>query len=606
MSSAGGCPSRQKVVSVGTSVVPPGPCPPPADTPGPSTAVTTPQVTASIHDFAVSLGARDWKYNNNFVDVNDTYRHSKWLSFMEKRLRLARALLKPDGVLIVTIGEDELNHLGVLLERKDLFADALRETVTICINPGGATGEGLSRVEEYAIFCFLGGARPVPVLDDMLVSEAGSETHHTTAEGVRWEWLMRSGNAWYRQSRRNLCYPILLNADGTRIVRAGDPWTPPTDDAGNVDESVRPETIDGHPVAWPVRRDGKLGIWRVDSARLNWLAEQGYAYVSRRDDSRGTWTIMYLMTGTIEAIEADAIEVTGRDADTGRVTLDVHERKAKTAKTMWHRGRHTAGGAGGTQLLNALLGERNVFPFPKLVYATRDCLEIAVGDRQDALILDFFAGSGTTLHATCLLNSADEGMRRCVLVTNNEVDDQLARKLHKQGLYAGDPDYDRYGIFEAACRPRCEAAITGVRPDGEPATGRYLGGGAYADGFRENCMFLRIDYLEPDDVELGYQFEAIVPILWLTSGGLGPLPDPTLTDGYLLPPASPFAVLLRESAFRRFAKVLESRSDVSRLWLVTDSERAFADMRAALPGDYSVSMLYRDYLRNFAINTVSS
>jgi adenine-specific DNA-methyltransferase len=170
----------------------------------------------------------------------------------------------------------------------------------------------------------------------------------------------------------------------------------------------------------------------------------------------------------------------------------------------------------------------------------------------------------------------------------------------------GDPDYDRHGIFEAACQPRCQAAITGLRPDGEPATGKYLDAGAYADGFRENCMFLRIDYLEPDDVELGSQFNAIVPILWLASGGIGPLPDPTPTDGYLMPQASPFGVLLRESAFRRFAKDLEDRPDVSHIWLVTDSERAFADMRFALPGDYSVSMLYRDYLRNFAINTVRS
>jgi hypothetical protein len=56
MSSAGGCPSRQAMVSVGTSIVPPGPCPPLADTPGTSPAITTPQVTASIHDFAESLG----------------------------------------------------------------------------------------------------------------------------------------------------------------------------------------------------------------------------------------------------------------------------------------------------------------------------------------------------------------------------------------------------------------------------------------------------------------------------------------------------------------------------------------------------------------------
>ena len=62
-----------------------------------------------------NTGDKSWKYNNRFVDENDSYRHSKWLSFMEKRLRLAKPLLKPDGVLVVTIDEHEVHHLGVLL-----------------------------------------------------------------------------------------------------------------------------------------------------------------------------------------------------------------------------------------------------------------------------------------------------------------------------------------------------------------------------------------------------------------------------------------------------------------------------------------------------------
>jgi adenine-specific DNA-methyltransferase len=61
-------------------------------------------------------GARDWKYNNDYVDKNDAFRHSKWLSMMKKRLLLANRLLKPDGVLIVTIDENEVHHLWCLLE----------------------------------------------------------------------------------------------------------------------------------------------------------------------------------------------------------------------------------------------------------------------------------------------------------------------------------------------------------------------------------------------------------------------------------------------------------------------------------------------------------
>jgi adenine-specific DNA-methyltransferase len=98
-------------------------------------------------------GAGDWKYNNDFVDANDTFRHSKWLSFMEKRLRLAKRLLKKDGVLIVTIDENEVNALGLLLEKTELFADYQRTMITIVINPKGTAKANFARVEEYALFC---------------------------------------------------------------------------------------------------------------------------------------------------------------------------------------------------------------------------------------------------------------------------------------------------------------------------------------------------------------------------------------------------------------------------------------------------------------------
>lgn len=304
-----------------------------------------------------NTGAKDWTYNNRFVDANDSYRHSKWLSFMDKRLRLAKRLLKPDGVLVVTIDENEVHHLGMLLER--LFPEARRQMVTICINPSGVSGGGLSRVEEYAFFCFLGGTVPVGAPDDML-----SETADGDEYAVAWESLLRRGNVWYRKKRKNLCYPIILDPKSKRIIGVGEPFK-------GKDESKRPARLGGGLAAWPVRRDGKLGIWRVDGARLLKLAEKGYAYVTSRDDERGTWTVKYLMTGTIRAIENGVVTVTGRGAS-GEVILHSTSARQTTAKTIWHRGRHTAGGAGGTQLLAAFLGERDVFPFPKSVYAVRD------------------------------------------------------------------------------------------------------------------------------------------------------------------------------------------------------------------------------------------
>ena len=98
-----------------------------------------------------NTGARDWKYNNRFVDSNDAWRHSKWLAMMEKRLRLAKRLLKADGVLVVMIDEHELHHLGMLLER--LFPEYLRYIVSIVVNARGSTGNrNFGLIEEQALF----------------------------------------------------------------------------------------------------------------------------------------------------------------------------------------------------------------------------------------------------------------------------------------------------------------------------------------------------------------------------------------------------------------------------------------------------------------------
>lgn len=265
------------------------------------------------------------------------------------------------------------------------------------------------------------------------------------------------------------------------------------------------------------------------------------------------------------------------------------------------RGRHTAGGSGGTYVLNALLGERNLFPFPKSVYAVRDCLRVAVGNRPNALILDFFAGSGTTLHAALLMNR-DGGNRRCIMVTNNEVAEATARSLASKGIYRGDPQYEAMGIFEKVTRPRCEAAVTGRRPDGTAAEGQYIDGKAYAEGFEENVEFFRVDYLDPDEIDLGTQFEAIHPSLWLSAGGIGARPKSRDAD-MMVSGKSNYAILFRDDRFNKFTRAISAHSQLTHVWIVTDSEDAFAEMRAALDSRLRVSMLYRDYLRTFKINT---
>ena len=94
--------------------------------------------------------------------------------------------------------------------------------------------------------------------------------------------------------------------------------------------------------------------------------------------------------------------------------------------------------------LHQSIGKR--FSFPKSVYAVEDVLRFFVINKKDALIVDFFAGSGTTLHALNLLNAEDGGKRRCILVTNNEVSADEAKKLNNQGYKPGDKEWERLGI----------------------------------------------------------------------------------------------------------------------------------------------------------------
>ncbi|MBF0620052.1 MAG: site-specific DNA-methyltransferase, partial [Candidatus Omnitrophica bacterium] len=106
-----------------------------------------------------NTGARDWKYNNNYVDGNDTYRHSKWLSMMANRLRLAQKLLKDDGVLVCAIDENECSRLGLLLE--SIFSGCEQHCITIVHNPRGIQGRNFSYTNEYAYFVFKTGKKVI-------------------------------------------------------------------------------------------------------------------------------------------------------------------------------------------------------------------------------------------------------------------------------------------------------------------------------------------------------------------------------------------------------------------------------------------------------------
>ncbi|MDE6672819.1 MAG: hypothetical protein K2K16_11595 [Ruminococcus sp.] len=170
-----------------------------------------------------NTGAKDWKYNNDYVDSSDAYRHSKWLSFMEKRLKLAKKLLNPeDSVLIVTIDEKEYLHLGCLLE--ELFPEARIQMITSVISAKGIVRTGqFSRVEEYIYIIEHGSSTIQTGLYNMLDNEIKKESERE----IEWLGFRRRAPQAKRESRPNQFYPIFVNnTDGTihsigDVVKAG-------------------------------------------------------------------------------------------------------------------------------------------------------------------------------------------------------------------------------------------------------------------------------------------------------------------------------------------------------------------------------------------------
>ena len=520
------------------------------------------QVDVIYIDPPYNTGARDWKYNNDYVDINDQWRHSKWLAMMRRRLLLAKKLLKRDGLLVIAIDDNEMHHLRCLLAEADLFGESnFIGTVVIRSKPSGnQTRDELAVSHEYALFV---SASQQGQIHTVQRSEKQISRFDQEDEDGRyyWENLRRHGANSRRQDRPGLFYPFWVSKDG-KIAVPDCQW----------DKAKR---------LWVTRTPPK-GITEVYPLRGE--EERVWAYAP----DRARKELQHLVARQID--------------DEWQIHRKVRmRRQGVLPQTIWVDKQYSATEYG-TNILKSILGESDTFSYPKSIYTVMDCIRAATSN-PNALILDFFAGSGTTLQSVCLLNAEDGGERRCILVTNNEVSEKEAMQLTTQGLQPGDAEYERNGICDAVTWPRSKFAINGQRDDGTPLPGRYLNGQEMSDGFDENMEYFQLDFLDPDEVAYGEQFEAIVPILWLMAGAQGERQAVEDSRSWHIPSNSPFAVLLDETMFAGFRREIRKRADITHVFLVTDSERAYREMIAELPDTLHTRMLYKNYLENFRINT---
>ena len=304
-----------------------------------------------------NTGAKDWRYNNDYVDDNDSFRHSKWLSMMNNRLKVAKNLLSEKGVLICTIDKHEQATLALLLS--EIFPNHEVVCVTIVHNPAGTQGNNFSYTNEYAFFVFPKGGTYInkTTRDDALVSAFR-------------DW----GTISLREHARTCFYPIIVKDD--KVVGFGDVCEKDFHPSqANVDQD------DGSIYVYPLDKDGIEKKWVFSRGSVEKIKDQ-------------------LFCKTVSG------------------EVNIFRSKNETSyKTVWDDKKYYAN-IYGSKLLNKIIDSE--FPFPKSLYAVIDSIKAVIHDKDDAIILDFFAGSGTTAHAVLELNKEDGGNRRFILCTNNE------------------------------------------------------------------------------------------------------------------------------------------------------------------------------------------
>ncbi|OBI95753.1 DNA methyltransferase [Mycobacterium alsense] len=533
-----------------------------------------------------NTGARDWKYNNDYVEADDHYRHSKWLAFMERRLVLAKELLNPDdSVLIVTIDEKEYLRLGLLLEQT--FPEARVTMVASSINAAGATRKGtFARSAEYLYFVQFGSSRPVA----LPLGDEWNPVRTKNKQDIYWSRLIRSGADSLREDSPNQFYPVFVrnSADGPVFEAVGAAAI--GIDRGDV------VTPDGCVALWPIRKDGKEGRWRVGPVVLRGLIAAGHARLGGWRD--GSTTVYYLKQGEAKKVTDGTFPILGHRPD-GSVVTDASDYQPRFVPTdLWRITSHDAGNSG-TRLLDHLLPGRK-FPFPKALYAVEDAMRFFLADKPGATVLDYFSGSGTTAHAVMRLNREDGGHRQCISVTNNEVSAEEQTRLRKDGLRPGDAAWEELGICDYITKPRIMSAVTGLKPDGEPVRGDYRFGEAFpmSDGFEENAEFFTLTYEAPLRVASNREFERIAPLLWMRAGSKGSRID-DITKGWDV--AETYGVIADFDHTDEFLKALVDQPAATHAVVITDEDWLFESVCRDLPEHIEPVRLYEAYLRNFEI-----
>jgi adenine-specific DNA-methyltransferase len=362
-----------------------------------------------------NTGNKDFIYDDDFVDTEDSYRHSKWLSFIKPRLILAKRLLSETSAIFISIDDNEQCNLKLLCD--GIFGERnYIGNIIIKSNPRGSMSDAeLANLHEY-LLVYAKNIDSVNIVGQDLSDDMMDEYKLEDEYGkYRLLGLRMRGGFWRRAERPNLYFPIYVN---------------PNDFSVSLDKSENYSDF-----ALPIQPStNEDGTWRWSKEKI----EKDSKYLIAKKVKRGEETFW-------DIYQKDYFDRDG-------------QRKTKT-KPIWDK--KELNYQNGTTEIKNNFGDSKIFNYPKPIQLIQEVIKI-MGLSSESIILDFFAGSGTTGHAVLKLNSEDGGHRNFILCTNNE--NNICRDITYQ---------------------RLKTVITGKRKDGSK----------YSDGLPGSLKYFKVDFV---------------------------------------------------------------------------------------------------------------
>lgn len=505
-------------------------------------------------------GKTSWLYNDDYVDKDDKYKNSKWLAFMDRRLRLAKKLLKPSGAIIVSIGDDEQHRLRMLMEQ--IFG-VENHVAQLAVEMSTTSGPKTTNAQQGTI---------VKNVEYVLIysrsAEFDADVRHTPLYDAidKWDshyslWLNDDGTTESVYERFDQEPRVREDIERFRLVGKSGKSKGKFVGAKGMDvlltasQSARNFLLDN------LDRIGRTDTPPVSGRGVPIPAER---WVEHESEGR-SYRLTKSRSGTL--LQIYTLDRNYRKADDGEGRVG----RTVIRGDLW-RGFHADMGnvskEGGVAFGN---GKKPIRLIQQLIRWANNS--------PDTLTVDFFGGSGSTTHAVMAMNAEDGGRRRSILVTNNEVSRDANRSLRKKMMRPGDPDWEAEGVCEAVTVPRLRNAAIETNA---------------------NVAFFNLTYENPALVELDMSFERIAPLLWMRAGSEGRC---IAGRSNTFDVADTYSVLFNIDASGPFLSEVEKAKGLRIAYIVTDDESQYQAVAGQLPEGVESARLYESYLRTFQINT---